>query len=99
MDNGIFQDLVYFDLSHNDLCDNGVQVLTRMIIKGYFKNITILNLSYNNMTDIGFALIIKTLRFLQLDKCPNIEKIFLEGNRISGKIKNQFGTLPIYYSL
>ena len=99
MGSGIFRDLAYLDLSDNELGDKGVSVLTRLVINGDLKNIVVINLKRNSISDIGFTVIVKVFRFLKEQKCPFLEKILLEGNQISAKSKNQFGTLPLFYSL
>ena len=94
----MFLELKYLDLSDNELRDAGLAVLIRLILAGDFRNIIELKLQRNNITDIGFAVLIKLLRFLKDGKCPLLEKICLEGNPISAKIKKEFGILPALYS-
>ena len=96
---GMFLDLKYLDLSDNELRDAGLAVIIRLILAGDFRHIIELKLQRNNITDIGFAVLVKVLRFLKIEKCPALEKICLEGNQISAKIKKQFGALPQFYSL
>ena len=95
----IFDNLISLDLRENELGDEGATSITRMITVGCFINIQELYLQYNNITDKGFSCIAKILRHLYDVKCPHLDRLGLEGNKISPKMKKQFEPLPAFYSL
>lgn len=93
-DFNVFSNLKVLDLAKNELCDEGADIIMRMLIKGTFFNLTLLRLDYNDIGDLGFVKIVKTLQTLHSKKCPNLDRCHLENNKVSSECRRTNVPLP-----
>ena len=96
---GIFDSLLVLDLRDNELGEEGVDVLIRMFIKGTCKTLTHIFLQRNGIGDSGFSKVVRTLQSMHGTRCPDLLRLGMEGNPISGKIKKQYWPLPLCLSV
>lgn len=96
---GVFTNLTILNLGNNELGDDGIRPLNQLIMNGIVGNIEQIHLQRNNITDIGFQKLIKLLISLQSVKCPQLIRLGLEKNLITGEAKRVFDPIPFYFSL
>lgn len=99
MQGNVFDALYFIDLRDNELGDQGADVFIHMVIQGLFRNITHVLMQRNNITDEGFGKIIRVMQSMGVAKCPNLQRLGLEGNNISAHVKNKFRPFPFYISI
>ncbi len=95
---GVFPALQILDLRNNEIGDIGLEVLLKSFNSLHFEYLRELHLGNNKITDHGFRELMTTLQSLQTTNMPLLERLSLENNSITGKIKNQFSPLPAYLS-
>lgn len=96
---GAFPALLELDLRENEWGDLGLEVIIDMIQRKCFYTTTHLRFQANGISDVGFSKLMRILQSTQEERMPYIERINLEGNPISSKIKRQFRPLPPYISV
>lgn len=95
---GTFPSLEILDLRGNEIGDDGVDILLRSFHLKHFEYLRELLLQSNKLTDVAFEKLIKTLSSLQETNMPFVERIALESNAISSKVKRKFHPLPHFVS-
>lgn len=74
----------------------GADMIAHMIINGSFRNLQELRLQSNGITDVGFCKLVTILLSMHDTACPSLDRICLQGNRVSAKCKRRLRPYPLY---
>jgi hypothetical protein len=96
---GVFLNLRVLDLAENELGDRGLDGVLSMIVEGHFTNIFEVHLQHNSITDTGFVKLIKIMKSVADIQCPALQRLGLESNLVSAKVKRKYAPYPHYFSL
>jgi hypothetical protein len=94
LDSDLFENITVVDLGDNELGDECAEYLIRMVFAGSLKRLHELHLQNNGITDIGFSKLMKILRSVYMERCPNLERLGLERNPITPEMKREMAPLP-----
>lgn len=91
----LFPQLEVVLLSENEGKDEMTEAIVQWILSGsMMKNMRELHLQNNSITDTGFSRIVKVLLAVGSEFCPKLNRLALEKNPISAKIKRDLAPLP-----
>ena len=91
-----FANLRVLDLRYNELGDVGAHVFAAMATNGHLSNIQEALLQNNMITDIGFDEITIMFASIKDAKCPNLTRLNLTNNLVSGSLKKKRGPFPSF---
>ena len=74
----------------------GAGTIAHMLAGGSLRNLQELRLQSNGITDVGFRKIVTILMSVHDTACPSLDRICLQGNRVSAKTKRSFRPYPLY---
>ena len=67
-----------------------------MIVNGSLRNLQELRLQSNGISDVGFSKLVTVLLSVHDSACPLLDRICLQGNRVTAKCKRHLRPYPLY---
>lgn len=96
---GIFNQMEELLLGNNNLGDDGVEAIIRVMLLGHLRSLIALHLQRNGITDKGFRALMTMLTNVHDRYCPQLDAVRLELNLVTPECKHSFAPMPSYVAV